>query len=113
MNRVLCILKDLESGITLMKDKYDRKMWTPRDIYRMKKKKCIKGYDTSYHNNLVVFDTENVQYIYLVEDVRASDAIEEEEEDAEGCEDELHPKWDGALPLGNPAESKNYEGMFR
>lgn len=112
MNRVLCILKDMESGITLMKDKDDKKDWTPRDIYRMKRKKCIKGYDTSYYNNLVIFDTDNVQYIYLVENVTPSGAIGEEEGDAEGCEDELHPKWDGALPLGS-ADSKDYGGMFR
>lgn len=111
MNRVLCILKDMESGITLMKDKDDKKNWTPRDIYRMKRKKCIKGYDTSYYNNLVIFDTDNVQYIYLVEDVNNSGATEEEEE-VEGCEDDLHPKWDGALLLGS-TDSKDYGGMFR
>lgn len=113
MNRVLCILKDMESGITLMKDKDDTKDWTPKDILKMKKKNLIKGYDVSYYNSLVVFDTSDVQYIYLVEDLKGIPDGGDEESAEGGSEDELHPKWDGSLPLGNPSgDPRDFGGMF-
>ena len=70
-------MKDLESGITLMKDKNDRKNWTKRDIIKMRKSNTIKGYDVSYNGNFVTFDMSEIQYIYLVENVDEPNEIEE------------------------------------
>ena len=112
MNRILCILKDMESGITLMKDKDDTKDWTKRDLVRMKKKNLVKGYDVSYGNNLVVFDTSEIQYMYLVDEV-----VEEEEEEGEvddDCpEDEEHDKWKESQPHPGWITTDEHGVMFR
>ena len=112
MNRILCILKDMESGITLMKDKDDTKDWTKRDLVRMKKKNLVKGYDVSYGNNLVVFDTSEIQYMYLVDEV-----VEEDEEEGEvddDCpEDEEHDKWKESQPHPGWITTDEHGVMFR
>lgn len=100
MNRVLCILKDLESGITLMKTADDSKDWTERDVKRMIKKGVVKGYDVAYGGSFVMMDTSEMQYIYLVDEEQCRKVHEEAqalEEGVEDFEDEPHSIWDGAI----------------
>lgn len=103
MNRILCIMKDLESGITLMKDKNDTKNWTKADLLRMKRKNLVQGYDVAYDNQFVIFDTSEVQYMYLVDSEKADKVGGEPVMDVE--EDDESKKWCGAIPQptwGNP-----------
>ena len=65
MNHLLCIMKDLESGITLMKDMNGGE-WTKKDVRRMMRKHLIEGYDIEYGNNWVTFNMDEVQYVYIV-----------------------------------------------
>lgn len=99
MNRILCIMKDLESGITLMKDKNDTKNWTKADLLRMKRKNLIKGYDVAYDNQFVIFDTSEVQYMYLVNSDKVDKINVEPVVEVE--EDEESKKWSGSLPQPN------------
>ena len=78
MNRLLCILKDLESGVTLMKDPKDLKEWTEKDLVRMWKKKIIQGYDVEYNGNFVVFGTDEIQYAYLIGGEQVAEAMASE-----------------------------------
>ena len=96
MNRILCILKDMESGVTLMKDKNESKDWTVRDILRMKKKNLIKGYYVAYDNQYVIFDTSEVQYIYLIESEKAMKIAGVT--DVEDVIDDESDKWGNAIP---------------
>ena len=112
MNRILCILKDLGSGITLMKDANDTKNWTKRDLLRMRRKNLIKGYDVEYGNNLVVFDTSQIQYIYLVNE--QPETVEEEDEESDGeSQDEEHEKWTESLPEPKYIDRGENGVMFR
>ena len=61
----MCIMKDLESGITLAKD-LNNSDWTKRDLRRMMRKHTIEGYDIEYGNNWVIFNTDEIQYMYIV-----------------------------------------------
>ena len=97
MNRILCIMKDLESGITLMKDKNDTKNWTKADLLRMKRKNLVQGYDVAYDNQFVIFDTSEVQYMYLV-DAEKADKIASEPTAVDMEEDDTAMKWSGAQP---------------
>lgn len=105
MNRVLCILKDLESGITLMKDKDDTKNWTEKDLKRMKKKNVVMGYDVAYNNEFVILDLNNVQYMYLVE--KDPEKISGEESTLDIEEDDDSMKWKTSFPQPNWSESDN------
>ena len=105
MNRVLCILKDLESGITLMKDKDDTKNWTEKDLKRMKKKNVVMGYDVAYNNEFVILDLDNVQYMYLVE--KDPEKISGEESTLDIEEDGDSMKWRMSSPQPNWSESDN------
>ena len=109
MNRVLCIMKDLESGVTLMKDPADKKDWTEKDLIRMRKKGVIKGYDADYNKNFVIMEMSTIQYMYLVgeEQCRELDA----EDGPEAIEEEFNTKWAGSLPHGSG--SKVGDVMFR
>lgn len=99
MNRILCIMKDLESGITLMKDKNDTKNWTKADLLRMKRKNLVQGYDVAYDNQFVIFDTSEVQYMYLVDSEKADKINVEPVVEVE--EDEESKKWSGSMPQPN------------
>ena len=101
MNRILCIMKDMESGITLMKDKNDTKNWTKKDLYRMKRRNLIKGYDVAYDNQFVIFDMSEVQYMYLIDSDKANKIlsadpsidVEEDEDSAKWNNVSPQPKW--------------------
>ena len=96
-----------------MKDANDTKNWTKRDLKRMRRKKTIKGYDVSYNNNYVMFDTNDIQYMYLVEEDEI-EAVEEEEAEEGGSDDEEHPsRWAGSSPQPRWAESDGNGMMFR
>ena len=105
MNRVLCILKDLESGITLMKDKNDTKNWTVRDLKRMKRKNVVAGYDVAYNNEFVIFSLDNVQYMYLVD--KSPEGIEGSDAVAEMDIDDDNMKWNTTSPQPNWSNNDN------
>lgn len=90
-------MKDLESGVTLMKDKDDKKEWTERDLVRMKKKKLIKGYDVEYNNNFIIVDVDEVQYMYLVGEEQCL-AVQNATESPDGIEDEESMRWKNNMP---------------
>ena len=113
MNHLLCILKSMESGITLVKD-LNGSEWKKRDVRRMMRKSLIEGYDIEYDYNWVTFNLSEIQYVYIIpadeKNKHTSPASEGEEPWEDGIAHDFPPN----RAIDREPEWKNGNGvMFR